>query len=138
MEMRKPKKIRRGQVFTDKDLKEIFDALPNSSPVKQKQLPLIDDELPADPWDWSAQWLYMYLEQIAIYEMDYGMEHKKAKEWAEKFTRGEYKDDRELGMILDVIVDWESFLPPKVRKKYMVRRKKKKGSCNNKNFDAED
>lgn len=69
--------------------------MPDSSPVKQKQLAMVDDELPADPWNWSAQWLYMYLEQTAIFEVDYEMETEEAKKSAELWVQNEHRDERE-------------------------------------------
>lgn len=98
-------------------MKRIVDSLPASSIAKQGNLYPIEDELPFNPMDWPAQWLYMYLEQTAIFEVDYEMEPSLAKKFAEEWVRDEYSEDRELGIFLDEIVDWESFLPSKYQKR---------------------
>lgn len=117
MGKKKLNKIQMGKVFTDKQLNEMI-AL---SSFKQKRLFQIDDELPADPMDWPAEWLYAYLEQEAILEVEWEMDRSAAEKAAEKWVRDEHKQDKEEGIDLDEIVDWESFLPPDLR-----NRKKKK------------
>jgi hypothetical protein len=117
MGKKKLNKIQMGKVFTDKQLNE----LNASSSFKQKRLFQIEDELPADPMDWPARWLYTYEEQAAILECDWEMERSVAEKLAEKYVRNEHKHAREEEINWDEIVDWESFLPPDLRK-----RKKKK------------
>jgi len=119
MGKKKLNKIQRGKVFTEKQLNELI----ASSSFKQKRLFQIEDELPADQMDWPAEWLYAYLEQEAILEFDHEMERSAAEKSAEKWVRDEHKQDKEEGIDLDEIIDWESFLPPDLRKR---KRKKKK------------
>ena len=114
---KKLNKIQMGKVFTDKQLNELI----ASSSFKQKRLFQIEDELPADPMDWPARWLYAYEEQAAINEVDQEMERSAAEKSAEKMVRIEHKYARDEETNWDEIVDWESFLPPDLRK-----RKKRK------------
>jgi len=113
MRKKKLNKIQMGKVFTEKQLNELI----ASSSFKQKSLFQVEDELPADPMDWPAQWLMFYLEQAAMNEVDYEMARSVAEKSAEKMARNEHKQNKEEGIDLDEIVDWESFLPPDLRKR---------------------
>lgn len=119
MRKKKLNKIQMGKVFTDKQLNE----LNASSSFKQKRLFQIEDELPADPMDWPARWLYAYLDQEAFLEVEWEMERSAAEKAAEKWVRNEYKDARKEEINLDEIVDWESFLPSDIKKKWRKRKR---------------
>jgi hypothetical protein len=117
MRKKKLNKIRMGVPFTDNDVRMLKKSLPESSIAKRRHCLEIEDELPADPMDWPAKWLYMYEEQAAINEVDQEMERSAAEKSAERYVRNEYKLERFNEVEIDLIVDWESFLPPDLRKK---------------------